>query len=198
MVSATKLQRRDPAEADDAESPALWLLLEQPCGPGPHPPKELKQYAITGPDDLTLDELAELAHRRPLIERAYEDAKQEVGLGDYQGRSWPGLHHHLALAWLALTYLLLGRRRLPPPPPAFSQPPSPPAPDTPPTAPAPAAEPDPRCPGDGEDLAPATALGTPVSLPLPGPVCTPPAAAPALSVAALAFRPLPLRFGVSI
>jgi len=57
---------------------------------------------------------------------------QEVGLADYRGRSRPGLYHHLATVWLALTYLMLGRRRLPPPPPAFSQ-------ASPPTSEAPAA-----------------------------------------------------------
>ena len=159
VVSATKLQRCDPAEADDVESPALWLLLEQPCGPGPHRPDEFEQYAISGPADLTLTELADLAHRRPLIERAsYQDAKQEVGLGHYQGRSWPGLHHHLALVWLGLTYLLLGRRPLPPPP-ALTQP-SPPAGDAPAAAPEPAADPAPPPSSSADQLAPASAAGT--------------------------------------
>ncbi len=58
-VSVTKLKRQDPAV--EAESPELWLLLEQPCGPDPHRKDELKQYVISGSDTLTLDELADLA-----------------------------------------------------------------------------------------------------------------------------------------
>ena len=44
------------------------------------------------------------------------NAKQEAGLDQYQGRSWPGFHHHLAMVWLALTWLHLHRRHLPSPP----------------------------------------------------------------------------------
>jgi hypothetical protein len=69
-----------------------------------------------------------------LIERfSYENGKGEVGLRDYQGRSWRGFHHHLALAMLALTWLNLQRRPLEPPAPAVppaeppASPPSPPA-----------------------------------------------------------------------
>ncbi len=58
------------------------------------------------------------------------NAKQEAGLGEYQGRSWPGFHHHLAMVWLALTWLHLYRRPLPPPEhPAISIAPSPPSTD---------------------------------------------------------------------
>jgi SRSO17 transposase len=91
----------------------MWLLLERPLDPSS---TDTKQYLITGPETMTLDELAQLAHRRPIIERnSYENGKQEVGLAEYQGRSWPGFHHHLAMVWLALTWLHLHRRRLPPP-----------------------------------------------------------------------------------
>ncbi len=51
-----------------------------------------------------------------VIEQFYEDAKQECGLDDFQGRRWDGLHRHLALVMLAYTFLALQRLVLPLPP----------------------------------------------------------------------------------
>jgi SRSO17 transposase len=95
------------------EGTESWLLLERALDPTSDDPKT---YVVTAPLTATLDELAQLAHQRRIIERnSYENGKQEVGLGDYQGRSWVGYHHHLAMCWLALTWLHLYRRRLAPP-----------------------------------------------------------------------------------
>ncbi len=63
-------------------SEELWLLLERSCGPDG--PGDVKQYVLSGPETMTLDALAQLAHRRPIIEgNSYENAKQEVGLSQY-------------------------------------------------------------------------------------------------------------------
>ena len=48
-----------------------------------------------------------------VIEQFYEDAKQECGLEHYQGRSWDGLHRHLALVMLAYSFLMVYRLTLP-------------------------------------------------------------------------------------
>ena len=93
--------------------PAVWLLFERPC---PGTIGDHKQYVVAPRSEATLDELAQLAHRRPLIERySYENGKGEAGLSDYQGRSWQGFHHHLAMVMVALTWLNLQRRALPTP-----------------------------------------------------------------------------------
>jgi hypothetical protein len=85
-------------------------LCERPVGGGPG---EYKEYVLLSPTEMTLDEMAQVAHRRPRVERySYENGKGEAGWSDYQGRSWPGFHHHLAMVMLALTLLTLQRQPL--------------------------------------------------------------------------------------
>jgi SRSO17 transposase len=54
-----------------------------------------------------------LAHSRWPVEQFYEDAKGECGLDDYQGRTWDGLHRHLALALLSYSFLVTHRLAAP-------------------------------------------------------------------------------------
>ena len=113
--------RVHPATKDRCADEA-WLLLERPLGPGSN---DVKQYVIQAPSTTTLAELARISHIRARVERnSYENAKREVGLGDYQGRSWPGFAHHMAMVWLALTWM--ERLRFPLPPPTDDNDPCPP------------------------------------------------------------------------
>jgi len=98
------------AATKDETGPKVWLLIERSMKDG----GEFK-YHVVSPrrEDISVEEMAQIAHRRPLIERcSYENGKGEVGLRDYQGRSWQGFHHHLALVMLALTWLNLQRQML--------------------------------------------------------------------------------------
>ena len=65
------------------------------------------------PPETSLQRLVLLAHGRWVIEQFYEDAKQECGLDHFQGRSWDGLHRHLALVMLAYSFLMVQRLTLP-------------------------------------------------------------------------------------
>ena len=81
-----------------------WLIAERPLTGHSGDPK---QYFIWGLDDMELEALIELVHVRWVIERFYQDAKGELGLDDYEGRLWPGLHRHVALVMLAHCFLTL-------------------------------------------------------------------------------------------
>ena len=48
------------------------------------------------------------------IERDYQELKQEIGLGHYEGRGWPGLHHHGTLCIAAYGFLISERETIPP------------------------------------------------------------------------------------
>jgi SRSO17 transposase len=106
--------------------PEGWLVAERPL-PGADPneqetppeeksgkkPEHTKYRVTTLPPDTSLERLVLLAHARWVIEQLYEDAKQECGFDHFQGRSWNGLHRHLALVMLAYSFLMLHRLTLP-------------------------------------------------------------------------------------
>jgi hypothetical protein len=55
-----------------------------------------------------------VAKLRWRIERDYQELKQELGLGHYEGRGWRGFHHHATLAIAAYGFLLSERATIPP------------------------------------------------------------------------------------
>lgn len=85
--------------------PQEWLLIEWPAGQ--HEPT--KYWLSTLPEDAAINDLVSAAHLRWRIERDYQDLKQEVGLGHYEGRGWRGFHHHASLCIAAYGFLMAQR-----------------------------------------------------------------------------------------
>ena len=88
-----------------------WLIIEWPEGE----PDPTKYWLATVSVDLSISELVDMAKLRWRIEQDYEDLKQEVGLGDFEGRTWQGFHHHASLSIAAYAFLVAERARLFPP-----------------------------------------------------------------------------------
>jgi SRSO17 transposase len=65
-----------------------------------------------GASEVPLSTLVRVHSARHRIEESLEEGKQEVGLGQYEVRSWVGWHHHITLCLLALWFLVLERRRV--------------------------------------------------------------------------------------
>lgn len=75
-----------------------WLLLEQRRN-------ELNAYVCWGLDEASLEELVEIAHLRWTIEQYHKEAKQILGLDRFEGRTWMGWNHHVAVVLLAYAFL---------------------------------------------------------------------------------------------
>jgi SRSO17 transposase len=106
-VSTPKSQ--EPS-TDESVSPAD---TSKPEVAGEQEVPEIKYWFSSLPPETSIARLITLAHARWVIEQFYEDAKQECGLDNFQGRRWDGLHRHLALVMLAYSFLALQRLQLP-------------------------------------------------------------------------------------
>ncbi len=73
-------------------------------------PGEVTFYLTHAPQGTSLAELVRVAGARWTIESLFEQAKGEVGLDQYEVRSWVGWHRHITLSMFALAYLAVVRR----------------------------------------------------------------------------------------
>jgi SRSO17 transposase len=87
-----------------------WLLIEWPKAEK----APTKYWLSTLPPDIAMARLVHLAKLRWRIERDYHELKQELGLGDFEGRSWRGFHHHATMCIAGYGFLLSEQEALPP------------------------------------------------------------------------------------
>jgi SRSO17 transposase len=98
-----------------------WLLVRRRVSD----PQEVTTYVVFAPHETPLEEVVRVAGSRWTIEGSVEAAKREVGLDDYEVRSWTGWYRHITLAiwaYALLTVLRAGaiaveavNKSLPPP-----------------------------------------------------------------------------------
>jgi SRSO17 transposase len=87
-----------------------WLLVDWPEGEA----EPTKYWLSTVPKNISFHRLVDLANLRWRIERDYQELKQEVGLGHYEGRGWRGFHHHATMCIAAYGFLVSERETIPP------------------------------------------------------------------------------------
>lgn len=102
-----------PAHRDywrDEPHPEQWLLIEWPRNE-----TEPTHYWLANLAGSTkLQDFVAITKQRWIIERDYQELKQEVGLGHYEGRGWRGFHHHATLCIAAYGFLVAERARFSP------------------------------------------------------------------------------------
>ena len=127
LTSRFAATRVRPASGDTALSAPReyeWLLIEWPKDEQ----APTKYWLSTMSEATPLVDLVTTSMLRWRIERDYQNLKQELGLGQYEGRSWQGFHHHATVCIAAYGFLLItqggfspwGRPRI-----RFPQPPVP-------------------------------------------------------------------------
>ncbi len=97
--------RRLPLAAPLVAGWQRWVLLRRSVAD----PTELVAYVCFAPAGTTLADLVRVAGTRWTVEICFEAAKQEVGLAQYEVRSWTGWHRHVTLACLAHAFLTVVR-----------------------------------------------------------------------------------------
>ena len=113
LTSRFAAVRARPAHRDTLRSepwPEEWLLIEWPEGAA----EPSRHWLSDLPPRSALRDLVHAAKARWAIERDYQELKQEIGLGHYEGRGWRGFHHHASLCIAAYGFLVAERCLFPP------------------------------------------------------------------------------------
>src|SRR6266566_422697 len=78
-----------------------WLLARRSLSD----PTEIAYYFVFAPETVSLQQVVLAAGSRWQVEEAFELAKQQVGLDEYEVRHWHGWYRHITLAMFALAFL---------------------------------------------------------------------------------------------
>lgn len=81
-----------------------WLLVRRSLGEGAKP-AEMAYVLVFAPTGTSLEEMVEAFGTRWTVEQCFEEAKGEVGLDEYEVRSWHGWYRHVTLSMLGLAFL---------------------------------------------------------------------------------------------
>ncbi len=105
-----RVRVRARGEGCTPNEPEEWLLIEWPKGET----APTKFWLSTLPTNMAFDRLVDITMMRWRIERDYQELKQEVGLGHFEGRGWRGFHHHATMCIAAYGFLISERGAIPP------------------------------------------------------------------------------------
>jgi SRSO17 transposase len=105
-----RVRVRAAGEGTTEEEPEEWLIIEWPKGEK----EPTKFWLSTLAEDISFERMIDIVMMRWRIERDYQELKQEVGLGHFEGRSWRGFHHHATMCIAAYGFLVAERGAFPP------------------------------------------------------------------------------------
>lgn len=101
------LRRVIAAGVPQREQEPLGLLIEW----RDDEPEPANYFLVSLPGFRTKKQLIRLVMQRWRTERVYEDLKGELGLDHYEGRRFPGWHHHVSVALCCYAFIIAERAR---------------------------------------------------------------------------------------
>ena len=90
-----------------------WFLFRR-CLEHRDDPRFISYYQVFAPSNTPLNTLVEVVGQRWRIEECFQFAKDQLGLGDYEVRSWMGWHRHVTLVLAAQAFLSVLRYHVEP------------------------------------------------------------------------------------
>ncbi len=106
---------RIAVNCSDKHGMKRWILLRRNIEK-PDDPLSITYYQVYAPADTTLEEIVFVAGQRWRIEECFAIAKDKLGLGEYEVRSWQGWHRHITLVMAAQAFLTVLRHQVEPMP----------------------------------------------------------------------------------
>jgi SRSO17 transposase len=106
LTARFALRRIEPLR-DAGDSEPLWLLVEWRDGED----EPANYFFISRWGQRTKKQLVRLVMQRWRTERVYEDLKGELGFDHYEGRRYPGWHHHVSVALCCFAFIVAERMR---------------------------------------------------------------------------------------
>ena len=111
-MSSTFCFRRVKVEQDDGQTTAqreqVWLVMEWP-----EEEKTASKFMLTSLGRrMSKKQMVRVLMERWRTEQAYEEMKGELGLDHFEGRSYPGWHHHVSVVLSCYAFVVAERRRL--------------------------------------------------------------------------------------
>jgi SRSO17 transposase len=94
-----------------ADREPLWLVIEWPEGES----RPTKFFLTTLPHRMSHKQIVRIIKERWRTERLYQDLKDELGLDHFEGRSFPGWHHHVSVVLCCYAFVVAERVRAFPP-----------------------------------------------------------------------------------
>jgi SRSO17 transposase len=108
-MSRVKVEQDDGLST--AEREPVWMIVEWP----EHEATPQKFVLTTLPRRMTKKQIVRIVMERWRTEQAYSELKGELGLDHFEGRSFPGWHHHVTVVLCCYAFVVAERvRRFPP------------------------------------------------------------------------------------